>query len=248
MVPEGEGLLPTPGPDATTTTLSIPSDTPTINNGAFGLAGDGTAIDLIADQSAHFAQTTEIPVDPDFSITDGLSFWDDTFSDPSLYAWPLLGTLHQDWANPGAMRATRLSSSEEIMQGYSFDDDGDALISESVHHVQAVPPETHMRIVQFVLDNWPQDEAAQCIAGLPSLEQLNVYVQLYFEHFHSRMPFLHVPSFEVEPQAWSLVFAVAAIGCQYSGISQSSKHLGLFLQMAEVMMENYVSDKQLDDK
>lgn len=57
----------------------------------------------------------------------------------------------------------------------------------------------------------------------PSLEALNCFVQLYFEHFQPIFPLLHQPTFDPTSAHWILVLAVAAIGCRYSKVKDSAK-------------------------
>lgn len=56
---------------------------------------------------------------------------------------------------------------------------------------------------------------------LPSAEVMNSFMQLYFEHFHDTMPFIHKPSFDPSKEHWILVLAVAATGCRYSQVPRS---------------------------
>lgn len=56
---------------------------------------------------------------------------------------------------------------------------------------------------------------------LPSAEVMNSFIQLYFEHFHDTMPFIHKPSFDPSKEHWILVLAVAATGCRFSQVPRS---------------------------
>lgn len=56
---------------------------------------------------------------------------------------------------------------------------------------------------------------------MPSTPVINAWVQLYFEHFHPVFPFLHKPSFGTSHTHWLLIFAVSAIGAQFSRLPQS---------------------------
>lgn len=56
---------------------------------------------------------------------------------------------------------------------------------------------------------------------LPSAEVMNSFIQLYFEHFHDTMPFIHKPSFDPSNEHWILVLAVAATGCRFSQVPRS---------------------------
>lgn len=56
---------------------------------------------------------------------------------------------------------------------------------------------------------------------IPPAPIINAWVQLYFEHFHPVFPFLHKPSFGNCDTHWLLIFAVSAIGAQFSGLPHS---------------------------
>lgn len=114
----------------------------------------------------------------------------------------------------------------------------DILRAEHVQHVPSVPPETHSKIVQFAREHIPSSD--QSINHLPPLDYLDVYLQLYFEHFHKRMPFLHVPTFEVGEQAWCLVLAVATIGCELSTSVLQAMHLSVLRRLGHLLVEKDV--------
>lgn len=56
------------------------------------------------------------------------------------------------------------------------------------------------------------------LSTVPSAEAMNLFVQLYFQHFHAQFPLLHMPTFQPREDIWMLVLAVAAIGAEYSGL------------------------------
>lgn len=114
-------------------------------------------------------------------------------------------------------------------------EDEDALMSEHVPHVASVPAETHEKVALFVLEH-----ITEYVDYLPSRAHLDVYVQLYFEYFHPRMPFLHVPTFDTGPGSWYLVVCAAALGCQYSTSSQTSMHLIVFRELVKHMVQRDV--------
>lgn len=121
-------------------------------------------------------------------------------------------------------------------QSYTLEEE-DALMSDHVNHIPNVPAETHARILSFA-----KGRLGNRADVFPSLLHLDVYAQLYFEHFHPRMPFLHKPTFSTDEEAWFLVLAVAAMGCQYSTAPQSRSHLDLFLALAHRIIQQDVSD------
>lgn len=114
----------------------------------------------------------------------------------------------------------------------------DILRAEHVQHVPSIPAETHSRIVEFAREHLPPSN--QSVNDLPSLDYLDVYLQLYFEHFHRRMPFLHVPTFEVGEQAWCLVLAAATIGCEHSTTVHQAMHLSSLRRLGHLLVEKDV--------
>lgn len=48
-------------------------------------------------------------------------------------------------------------------------------------------------------------------------------MQLYFEFFHPVFPILHKPSFTSKKRHWLLMFAVAAVGAQFSNIPDARR-------------------------
>jgi hypothetical protein len=56
---------------------------------------------------------------------------------------------------------------------------------------------------------------------IPPARVLNVWVQLYFEHFHPILPINHKPTFIAGKPHCILLFAMAAIGARYSKINNA---------------------------
>ncbi|KAJ5190124.1 uncharacterized protein N7498_009109 [Penicillium cinerascens] len=56
---------------------------------------------------------------------------------------------------------------------------------------------------------------------IPPAPIINAWTQLYFEHFHPVFPVLHKPTYRGPDTHWLLVFAVSAIGAQFSRIPQA---------------------------
>ncbi|KAB8262629.1 hypothetical protein BDV32DRAFT_147177 [Aspergillus pseudonomiae] len=99
--------------------------------------------------------------------------------------------------------------------------DYDILIAENFFHVRAVRNETYEQIQSFYL---AQTEICFKRLALPDLNRLNCLVQLYFEYFHSQMPFIHPVMFESHG-SWILVLAVAAIGSQYTKMAKGKQYI-----------------------
>lgn len=96
---------------------------------------------------------------------------------------------------------------------------------ENFAHVGRLSYEKYEEIVENV-----QNHANQPVYRsfgspvLPSVEVMNCFIQLYFEHFHDTMPFIHKPSFDPSKEHWVLVLAVAATGCRFSQVPRSDLH------------------------
>jgi hypothetical protein len=60
---------------------------------------------------------------------------------------------------------------------------------------------------------------------LPSRHALTRYIVSYFNGFHSHMPFIHAPTWDINEHPAELVFGVAAIGAQYCFEKKVSEHL-----------------------
>lgn len=60
---------------------------------------------------------------------------------------------------------------------------------------------------------------------LPSRHALTRYITSYFNGFHSHMPFIHMPTWNVNEQPNELILGVAAIGAQYCFEKKVSEHL-----------------------
>lgn len=93
-------------------------------------------------------------------------------------------------------------------------EDEDVIVAESFGHVTSIPSTAYNAIRSFYEDRRPTNDST-----FPSKQVLQIFVQLYFEHFDSQFPFLHPSTLEQNDVPEILVLAVAAVGCQYSAIS-----------------------------
>lgn len=93
---------------------------------------------------------------------------------------------------------------------------------ENFAHVGRLSAEKYDEIVEN-LQNHANQPIYQSFGSpvLPSAEVMNSFIQLYFEHFHDTMPFIHKPSFDPSKEHWVLVLAVAATGCRFSQVPRS---------------------------
>ncbi|TVY63357.1 Zinc finger protein 444 [Fusarium oxysporum f. sp. cubense] len=119
-------------------------------------------------------------------------------------------------------------------------EDDDILIAENIPHVPPVTEETRVYMIQAIQARLPQHEAQGLDANFPSLRHLDTYMQLYFEHFHPRMPLLHVPTFQASPETWQLVLSVVCLGSRYSQAHHHHDHVLLLQRVAQHMVKRDV--------
>lgn len=93
---------------------------------------------------------------------------------------------------------------------------------ENLAHVPEVSNTAVDQMAQLALTIETTSKFARFVEfRIPPASVINAWVQLYFEHFHPVFPFLHKPSFGTSDTHWLLIFAVSAIGAQFSGLPQS---------------------------
>ncbi|PLB54961.1 hypothetical protein P170DRAFT_442902 [Aspergillus steynii IBT 23096] len=108
----------------------------------------------------------------------------------------------------------------------SFPDMGNAPLEqvdqENLAHVSDVPATVLDSVGQLAetMENAPM-YPRYVELRLPPIHIINSWVQLYFEYFHPLFPFLHKPTFRAPETHWLLIFAVSAIGAQFSGLPQA---------------------------
>lgn len=112
-------------------------------------------------------------------------------------------------------------------------EEDDALESERIHHVSSPAVETYIRMQQF-FHRIAQDDDLERPGSetCPSLRHVDVYIQLYFEHFHPRWPLLHKPTFGSDKTSWLLALSVAAVGSVYSRCGMQALHYTAFERAA----------------
>ena len=119
-------------------------------------------------------------------------------------------------------------------------EEDDILVAEYVPHVPPLGIETRAHIINMLkVELLPSQN--ENLNKFPSLRYLDTYMQLYFEHFHPRMPILHVPTFRTSPKVWLLVLAVVCIGCDYSKADLKTDHRRLLQSLAQHVLRTDVS-------
>lgn len=121
----------------------------------------------------------------------------------------------------------------------------DILVAEYVPHVPPLGVEMRDHMVNMLKNELQSAQAEDLGRRFPTPRHLDTYVQLYFEHFHHRMPILHIPTFRISPKVWLLVLAVVCVGCDYSKASLKSEHRTHLQFLARQILK---TDASLDHK
>jgi hypothetical protein len=102
----------------------------------------------------------------------------------------------------------------------------DILDIEDFAHVDSITPDCYAKISSSMKRHTEgAGHFRSFINGnLASFETLNIFVQLYFEYFHSSFPILHQATFATATTPWHLILSIAAIGCRYSKLSQAAQY------------------------
>lgn len=109
--------------------------------------------------------------------------------------------------------------------------------NENLKLVPELQLATYVKMRQF----W--DSAGSSVSRLttiPTAEAMNVFIQLYFEHYHPNFPLLHMPTFQPREDMWLLVFSIAAIGAEYSELC-TQELMDWFEQLAKKAISYIVS-------
>lgn len=165
---------------------------------------------------------------------------------PSLEA----GTLpnfsfgDQDVQGSFGAEATQIEAVEAVEVLTELDnltaEEQDVLIAENIPHVSPLTPETRRYMIKAIETRLPDNEAQGLDANFPCLRHLDTYMQLYFEHFHPRMPFLHVPTFQASPENWQLVLSIVCLGSRYSLAPRHEDHVLLLQRVVQHMLKRDV--------
>lgn len=126
---------------------------------------------------------------------------------------------------------------------------------EDLAHVPAVSQSAINQMTQLALTIETKSTYPPFIEiKIPPAPIINAWVQLYFEHFHPVFPFLHKPSFGNRDTHWLLIFAVSAIGAQFSGLPHSQdcsramnemvRRAGSYLVSFSIPLLNIAIDKE----
>ncbi|KAK5633898.1 hypothetical protein RRF57_009612 [Xylaria bambusicola] len=191
-------------------------------------------LELTWDTYAQFL----IPFSPVPSLGPGTST-DFCFRDAGLAAagHPADGQSKQNSFVADATQRGALEAGDVFMgQDHLTAEEEDILIAENIPHIPPLTAETRAYMIQAIQEGLSQNDAQELDASFPSLRHLDTYMQLYFEHFHPRMPLLHVPTFQASPETWQLVLSIVCLGSRYSQAHHHQDHVLLLQRLAQNML------------
>jgi hypothetical protein len=111
----------------------------------------------------------------------------------------------------------------------------DILRIDNYGHMQIVPTETMQQLVEFMdkhCHNLSLPPYSRDIEILQNPAVINIFVQLYFEHFHPVFPLSHKASFNMLEISTLLTLAVATIGSRFSRIRHAQR---LAMALGEIL-------------
>ncbi|KAF5576643.1 regulatory amdA [Fusarium pseudocircinatum] len=164
----------------------------------------------------------EPPIDP------ALTHDNDEETSPRQGAPTRAGTPFSSWL-PSAPTGNRISN-------YVSDTDNPRAIDPETRPFK-VTEEQRSKLKASILDYSHLLDPAFCV---PSRHALTRYVTSFFGGFHTHMPFIHIPTWQINDHSPELVFGIAAIGAQYCFESRASERL--FFAGKALLMERLRKD------
>ncbi|KAJ4223325.1 hypothetical protein NW759_005958 [Fusarium solani] len=125
----------------------------------------------------------------------------------------------------GTADTTKSSSARGISNGDGESQDVESWRAEDYHHVPPLTQDTYeMMVSYFTRLNADNEFYVPFTAqSFPSMNHINIFIQVYFEEFHPVFPFLHKATFVPHRGDWLLAVAVAAVGCIFSRTLRSEQ-------------------------
>ncbi|KAG5785913.1 hypothetical protein H9Q73_000494 [Fusarium xylarioides] len=181
------------------------------------------------DFDTHFREFT--------SFLDGVGLsaeWSPFFGDPDRHEEPIDPLLTQDnneETSPRQGAPTRAGTpfsswlpsapTGNRISNYVSDTDNPRAIDPETRPFK-VTEEQRSKLKASILDYSHLLEPAFCV---PSRHALTRYVTSFFGGFHTHMPFIHIPTWQINDHSPELIFGIAAIGAQYCFESRASERL-----------------------
>ncbi|KAG5749394.1 hypothetical protein H9Q70_007945 [Fusarium xylarioides] len=186
-------------------------------------------LDSGVDFDTHFREFT--------SFLDGVGLsaeWSPFFGDPDRHEEPIDPLLTQDnneETSPRQGAPTRAGTpfsswlpsapTGNRISNYVSDTDNPRAIDPETRPFK-VTEEQRSKLKASILDYSHLLEPAFCV---PSRHALTRYVTSFFGGFHTHMPFIHIPTWQINDHSPELIFGIAAIGAQYCFESRASERL-----------------------
>jgi hypothetical protein len=125
----------------------------------------------------------------------------------------------------GTADTTKSSSARGISNGDGESQDVESWRAEDYHHVPPLTQDIYeMMVSYFTRLNADNEFYVPFTAqSFPSMNHINIFIQVYFEEFHPVFPFLHKATFVPHRGDWLLAVAVAAVGCIFSRTLRSEQ-------------------------
>ncbi|CCT75781.1 related to regulatory protein amdA [Fusarium fujikuroi IMI 58289] len=186
-------------------------------------------LDSGVDFDTHFREFT--------SFLDGVGLsaeWSPFFGDPDRHEEPIDPRLTQDSNEETSPRqgaptraGTPFSSwlpsapTGNRISNYVSDTDNPRAIDPETRPFK-VTEEQRSKLKASILDHSHLLDPSFCV---PSRHALTRYVTSFFGGFHTHMPFIHIPTWQINDHSPELIFGIAAIGAQYCFESRASERL-----------------------
>jgi hypothetical protein len=119
--------------------------------------------------------------------------------------------------------------------------DDEILESERFCHVPNLLQATYDKIVKFFHRERTRQPSSFPDIHFPDIRPMDVFLQLFFEHFHPMVPILHVPTFEPREDHWMLVLVLVTIGSRYSSVSRRLQYHQILDQLLYALIHQDVS-------
>lgn len=115
--------------------------------------------------------------------------------------------------------------------------DENTILAEDFCHVKHISSEAHQMIRQ-ASEKYRHAEDTT----FPSLRLFHTFAQLYFEFFDKQFPMIHPSALDQSSgDSWILLLAVAAVGCQYSSISNAEQYAAALQEFLHRAVAKHVS-------
>lgn len=126
----------------------------------------------------------------------------------------------------------RITTSVRLRRNRSISKDGSSPHSGRNHISNPISSSSHIEQGSAKSPSWITMETYNeimdqgCTAPFPTISwgNLNLYVQLYFDKFHSLFPILYKRHIGLHRDGWILVLAAAAVGAAYGNTLESRQH------------------------